>query len=206
VKRWPLVPIAAPAAVAIWSGWVGLGELCGFGPVRVLPGITGLTINTAITLPVGVEAYAAYALGAWMSPASPPQARRFARWSALGALAYGMAGQIIYHLLAHATAAPWPVVVVVSCMPVAVLGLAAALTHLLRQAPEDARAGEAAPGLPALVPSDSVAAAEASLRATVAAGNPLSINQLQERFSLTRGTATKLRAAVLAESNGHLTE
>jgi hypothetical protein len=136
VRRWPLLLIAAPAAVAIWSGWVGLGELCGFGPVRLLPGISGLTVNTAITLPVGVEAYAAYALGAWMSPASPPQARRFARWSALGALAYGMAGQIIYHLLAaaHASAAPWPVVVVVSCMPVAVLGLAAALTHLLRAA------------------------------------------------------------------------
>jgi hypothetical protein len=134
VRRWPLLLIAAPAAVAIWSGWVGLGELCGFGPVRLLPGISGLTVNTAITLPVGVEAYAAYALGAWMSPGSPPGARRFARWSALGALAYGMAGQIIYHLLAaaHATAAPWPVVVVVSCMPVAVLGLAAALTHLLR--------------------------------------------------------------------------
>jgi hypothetical protein len=133
-RRWPLALIAAPAAVAIWSGWVGLGELCGFGPVRLLPGITGLTVNTAITLPVGVEAYAAYALGAWMSPASPPGARRFARWSALGALAYGMAGQIIYHLLAaaHAVAAPWPVVVVVSCMPVAVLGLAAGLTHLLR--------------------------------------------------------------------------
>jgi hypothetical protein len=118
VRRWPLLLIAAPAAVAIWSGWVGLGELCRFGPVRLLPGIGGLTVNTAITLPVGVEAYAAYALGAWMSPGSPP-ARRFARWSALGALAYGMAGQIIYHLLAaaHATAAPWPVVVVASCMP-----------------------------------------------------------------------------------------
>jgi hypothetical protein len=109
--------------------------LCGFGVIHPLPGILpGFQLNTAITLPVGVEAYAAYALGAWMSPASPDRARTFARRSALGALAYGMAGQIIYHLLAaaHATAAPWPVVVVVSCMPVAVLGLAAGLTHLLR--------------------------------------------------------------------------
>src|SRR6266576_1870997 len=75
VRRWPLVLIAAPAAVAIWSGWVGLGELCGFGPVRLLPGITGWTLNTAITLPIGVEAYAAYALGAWMPPDLPPGAR-----------------------------------------------------------------------------------------------------------------------------------
>jgi hypothetical protein len=29
VRRWPLVQIGAPAAVAIWSGWVGLGEMCG---------------------------------------------------------------------------------------------------------------------------------------------------------------------------------
>ena len=45
-----------------------------------------------------------------------------------------MAGQVIYHLLAaaHATKAPWPVVVVVSCMPVVTLGFGAALTHLLR--------------------------------------------------------------------------
>ena len=206
-RRWPLFLIAAPAAVAIWSGWVGLGELCGFGPVRVLPGISDLTINTAITLPIGVEAYAAYALGAWMSPASPPGARRFARWSALGALAYGMAGQIIYHLLAtaHAAEAPWPVVVVVSCMPVAVLGLAAGLTHLLRSPAAEPQPEPAAPEtVLSKVPSSVLEAAEASLRATVAAGNPLSINQLAERFSLTRAQATTLHRAAPAESDGHV--
>jgi hypothetical protein len=202
VRRWPLFLIAAPAAVAVWSGWVSLGELCGFGIIHPLPGIwPALQLNTAITLPVGVEAYAAYALGAGMSPGSPPGARRFARWSALGVLGYGMTGQIIYHLLAaaHATQAPWPVVVVVSCMPVAVLGLAAALTHLLCAATVTDSQFVA-------VPSDAVEAAKASLRATVAAGNPLSVNQLQERFSLSRGTATKVRTALLAESNGHPAE
>jgi hypothetical protein len=207
LRRWPLFLIAAPAAVAIWSGWVGLGELCGFGPVRVLPGISDLTINTAITLPIGVETYAAYALGAWISPASPAGARRFARWSALGALAYGMAGQIIYHLLAaaHAVQAPWPVVVVVSCMPVAVLGLAAGLTHLLRSPAAEPQPEPAAPQtVLGKVPSSVLEAAEASLRATVAAGNPLSINQLAERFSLTRAQATTLHRAALAESDGHV--
>ena len=196
MKRWPLFLIAAPAAVAIWSGWVGLGELCGFGPVRLLPGISDLTVNTAITLPVGVEAYAAYALGAWMSPASPPEARRFARWSALGALAYGMAGQIIYHLLAaaHATAAPWPVVVVVSCMPVAVLGLAAALTHLLR-APVGVRDPDTKPG-PAPTP--------------VPVRVPLPTHrQVREEYQCGPATAKKIRAgmvaAVRAASNGHPT-
>jgi hypothetical protein len=39
VRRWPLFLIAAPAAVAVRSGWVGLGELCGFGIIHPLPGI-----------------------------------------------------------------------------------------------------------------------------------------------------------------------
>jgi hypothetical protein len=138
IRRWPLFLIAAPAAVAVWSGWVGLGGLCGFGIVHPLPGILdGFRLNTAITLPVGVEAYGAYALGAWLAPGGvPATARKFARRSAVGALALGMLGQVVYHLLsaAHASRAPWPVVVLVSCMPVVTLGFGAALTHLLRAA------------------------------------------------------------------------
>ena len=72
--------------------------------------------------------------GAWLTPGTAPAARTFARRSALGALALGMAGQVIYHLLAarHATGAPWPVVMLVSCLPVLTLGFGGALTHLLR--------------------------------------------------------------------------
>jgi hypothetical protein len=163
MPRWPLALIAAPAAVAVWSGWVGLGGLCGFGVIHPLPGILpGLQLDTAITLPVGVEAYGAYALGAWLAPDGVPgPARTFARRSAVGALALGMLGQVVYHLLAAAGAvrAPWPVVVLVSCMPVVTLGFGAALTHLLRVPeahPESASApvGQAhpapAPGAPAL--------------------------------------------------------
>jgi hypothetical protein len=96
VPRWPLLIIAAGAFVSIWSGWVGLGKLTGFGPVVLLPGIAdGWVINSAITLPLGVEAYAAYAMWAWLSDAPvSARARRFACWSALGALVtLGMAGQ-----------------------------------------------------------------------------------------------------------------
>jgi hypothetical protein len=138
VRRWPLFIIAAPAAVAVWSGWVGLGQLCGFGLVTPLPGIVAWHLDTAITLPVGVEAYGAYALGAWLTPGTRQRARVFARRSAIGALALGVTGQIAYHLLAaaHATRAPWPVVVLVSSLPVVTLGFGAALTHLLKSAPE----------------------------------------------------------------------
>ena len=135
LPRWPLYLIAAPAAVAVWSGWVGIGTLCGFGIIHPLPGIwDAARINTAITLPVGVESYGAYAMGAWLSPGVPESARKFAKWSAIGSLALGMLGQVAYHLLsaAHAARAPWPVVVLVSSLPVVVLGFGAALSHLLR--------------------------------------------------------------------------
>ena len=148
VRRWPLFLIASPAAVAVWSGWVGLGGLCGFGVIHPLPGIwDGLQLNTAITLPVGVEAYGAYALGAWLTPGTPERARTFARRSAFGALGLGMLGQVVYHLLAGAGAAraPWPVVVLVSCIPVITLGFGAALTHLLRTDTKPVRAAWSVP-------------------------------------------------------------
>jgi hypothetical protein len=101
-------------------------------------------VDTAVTLPIGVEAYAAFALRVWLtsSPVVSDQTRRFARWSAIAALVLGMAGQVAYHLLAQAgvTRAPWGVTTVVSCLPVLVLGMGSALAHLLRS---DAAAGRA---------------------------------------------------------------
>jgi hypothetical protein len=147
VRPWPLLVLAAPAAVAVWSGWVGIGQMTGFGVVHPLPGIwDSLHLNTAVTLPVGVEAYAAYALRAWLSRSQQVslRTRRFAGWSALGSLLLGMAGQVAYHLLtqAGATRAPWGITTAVSCLPVLVLGMGAALAHLLRaDAHDDGDAG-----------------------------------------------------------------
>ena len=134
LARWPLVLLAVPAFVAVWSGWVGLGELTGFGVVHPLPGIADhFSINSAITLPIGVETYAAYALRAWLSGYLPERARRFAKWSAIGSLALGALGQVAYHLLSASgvTQAPWQITTVVACLPVAVLGMGAALAHLI---------------------------------------------------------------------------
>ena len=72
------------------------------GVVSLLPGIwSSLHLDTAITLPVGVEAYAAYALRAWLAtePAISDRTRRFAKWSAICSFALGMAGQVAYHLM-----------------------------------------------------------------------------------------------------------
>ena len=89
MRIWPVWLLMVPAAVAIWSGWVGLGELAGFGPVRLLPGIADdFEVNSAITLPIGMETYAAYALYVWLSGKAVGKALRFARRSAVAALAH----------------------------------------------------------------------------------------------------------------------
>jgi hypothetical protein len=141
VRTWPVLLLALPAFVAVWSGWVGLGTLTGFGVVHPLPGIAdGFTINSAITLPIGVETYAAFALRVWLSGQVPASARRFAKWSALAALVLGALGQVAYHLLeaAGVTQAPWQITTVVACLPVAVLGMGAALAHLVHAGPQPA--------------------------------------------------------------------
>jgi hypothetical protein len=118
----------------VWSGWVGIAQKTGFGRVTPLPGIwSSLHLDTTITLPVGVEAYA---LRAWLArePWISARTRRFAKWSAIFSFTLGMAGQVAYHLLAQAGAAraPWPVTTLVSCLPVLVLAMGTALAHMIR--------------------------------------------------------------------------
>ena len=159
VRSWPLLVLAAPAAAEVWSGWVGIAQKTGFGLVSPLPGIwPSLHIDTTVTLPVGVEAYAAYALRAWLARDQMISARtrRFAKWSAIFSFALGMAGQVAYHLMAQAgvVRAPWAITTVVSCLPVLVLGMGTALAHMLRADAEAAdmpgsRSGQ--PGIPRTV-------------------------------------------------------
>ncbi len=137
VRSWPLLVLATPAAAEVWSGWVGIAQKTGFGLVSPLPGIwLSLHLDTTITLPVGVDAYAAYALRAWLATehAVSQRTRRFAKWSAICSFALGMAEQVAYHLLAQAGAAraPWAITTIVSCLPVLVLGMGTALAHMLR--------------------------------------------------------------------------
>ena len=99
---WPLLVLAVPAAAEVWSGWVGIAQKTGFGVVSLLLGIwSSLHLDTAVTLPVGGECYAAYALRAWLASghAISDRTRRFARWSAICSFALGMAGQVAFHLM-----------------------------------------------------------------------------------------------------------
>ena len=166
VRTWPLMLLAFPAAAEVWSGWVGIAQKTGFGRISPLPGIwPSLHLDTAITLPVGVEAYAAYALRAWLSGGHQvsPRTRRFAKWSAICSFALGMVGQVAYHLLAQAGAAraPWPITMVVSCLPVLVLAMGTALAHMLRAdagtAPDQGTGGPAVSRSPAWSAGDQAA-------------------------------------------------
>ena len=158
IRSWPLLVLAVPAAAEVWSGWVGIAQLTGFGSVPLLPGIwSSLHLDTAVTLPVGVETYAAYALRAWLAGghAISDRTRRFARWSAICSFALGMAGQVAFHLMDqdHVTRAPWGITTLVSCLPVLVLGMGTALAHMLRE--DAAAAGHprtSAPGPATRVP------------------------------------------------------
>jgi hypothetical protein len=131
---------------------------------------------------VGVEAYAAYALRAWLADehAVSGRTRRFAKWSAICS-ALGMAGQVTYHLLAQAGAerAPWPVTMVVSCLPVLVLAMGTALAHMLRadagpeaDAPDHDPGGPAVSASPAWSAEDQAGAAQAALPSPRAGTGP----------------------------------
>lgn len=132
-NAWPYL-ICAGAFVAIWSGWVELGRLTGFGVVHPFPGVPrfeDFRLNTAITLPVSLEAYAAYALRVATRRDTPSPVSRWARRSALISLFAGVGAQAVLHLMIQAgwTAAPWPVTVAVSAVPVAVVAMFTTLWH-----------------------------------------------------------------------------
>jgi hypothetical protein len=204
VRSWPLLVLAAPAAAEVWSGWVGIAQKTGFGLVSPLPGILpSLHLDTSITLPVGVEAYAAYALRAWLADGNSisDRTRRFAKWSAICSFALGMAGQVAYHLLAQAgtARAPWPVTMIVSCLPVLVLAMGTTLAHMLRadagtaaDGPDNGTGGPAVPWSPAWSAEDHAGTArdQAALQAPRAGSDPPAGTTTAQQDHSTRPTAS----------------
>ena len=105
---------------------------------------------------------------------------------AYAALSAGVAATVIANLAAdHHYAWPW-------------LG-----PGMVRKRQETAAGAHDGGTVPSPVPTDAESAALASLRATLAAGNPWSQNQVQDRFGLSRAQAARVRQLVLAGSNGH---
>jgi len=112
----------------------------------------------------------------------------------LAASVAGNVGHVHSRLLSNRATAAVP--------PLAAAAALAVGLGVLKRVVEAHHAGAPDP-VPNTVPADVMAAAKASMQATLAAGNPLSLNQLAERFSLTRAQATKIRRTALAEANGN---
>ena len=81
---------------------------------------------------------------------------------------------------------------------------AGGMVAVVKRGTEGTRAAADAPWQP--VPTDAQSAALAALKATLAAGNPLSGRQLETRFGLSRAEATRVRQLAAAETNGHAPE
>ncbi|MFB9323098.1 DUF2637 domain-containing protein [Cryptosporangium minutisporangium] len=155
---------AASAAVASFSGLRGLAEASGWAA------------ELAWLLPVTVDAYATTSARVWLTASTQsPEARRFARANALGAITVSIAGNAVYHAVgAGLLTITWPVVVTVGAIPAAVLGLTAHL-HALRTRPgPPADSTSVPPGSPSstLVHAEQEASAEVPLPASVAPNWP----------------------------------
>jgi Protein of unknown function (DUF2637) len=127
-------------------------------------------------------------------------APRLAWWLLGSGIAVTLAANVTYGIVygwSSALWAAWPAAAFVGCYELLML--------LVRAAARRSGRGPAVP-VPSPLASAAETAAEASLRATIAAGNPWSRNQIETQFRLTRAEATRLRDRVLAESNGRCPE
>jgi hypothetical protein len=106
----------------------------------------------------------------------------------------GNVGHVHAHLLADRATAAVPPLAAAAALAVGLGVLKRVVEHRDQAVSEPAAAQ---------VAHDVEQAAQAALRATLAAGNPLSGRQLAERFGLNRTQVAQVRSTVLAGSNGH---
>jgi hypothetical protein len=162
----------------------------------------GLSGIWAVIWPLQADGFiAAGELALFVALADGWQRRsRISAWLVtLAGLAVSVAGNIGHvgghSLTSHATATVPPLA--------AAAALAVGLGVLNRVVEHHGHPATAAQPGAAQVAHDAEQAAQNALRATVAAGNPLSGRQLAERFALNRAQGANVRSEVLAESNGH---
>ena len=188
--RWcAVVAVAAVAGVAGYvSYWHCVDVVAGNGESGIIARLYPASVDGLI-----IAASAVLLDAARHSEDAP----RLAWWLLGSGIAVTLAANVTYgarHGIGGALWAAWPALAFVGCYELLLL-LARASARRANYSLNNYD--------PVAVPSGNETAAEASLRATIALGNPWTTNQLVERFSLTRATATKLRSRVLAEANGH---
>jgi len=152
----------------------------------------GQTKLAAVLLPVSIDGTVA---GASLVMVRAARARLGTPWLARVMLALSVAATLAANVaygvrfgITGALLSGWPAVAFVGSAEMAI-----GMVRRVRRATPAPAAGT--------VPADAENAAVAALKATLAAGNPLSSNQLMERFRLTRTQVTKVRQ--LAGANGH---
>ncbi len=116
-----LALVGAAAAVLSFSALQDLAERCGITSVV-------LGVRLSWLLPVTVDVFAAVTTRVWLRRAAPPEAVRFARWSAWSAIGASLVGNAWHGFLAaEVSSPPWWSVVLLAAVPAAALG---ALVHL----------------------------------------------------------------------------
>jgi len=197
--------VLAVAAVAIVAGWVSyvhaLDVVTAHGEhgalAHLYPGtIDGLIYSAMVLLDAARRDLKAPRLAYWLLGVGITVTLVA---NVLAGVAFGVLGAVV---------AAWPALALVGSYE-----LLMAMIRRSRNAPETevyqapddtAQTVADVPVVP--VPIDSQSAAVMALRATLAAGNPLSGRQLETRFGLTRAEATRVRELVTVESNGHLAD
>lgn len=158
----------------------------------------GQTTLAAVLLPVSIDGTVAAASLVMLRAAraglgTPWLARLMLGLSVVATLAANIAYGARYGLTGSLLSG-WPAVAFIGSAEMAI-----GMVRRTRKAiPDQAPGADLAP-----VPADAESAALVALRATLAAGNPLSGRQLEARFGLTRAQATRVRQLVAAETNGH---
>ena len=193
------VAFTAVLAVAGVAGWVSYWHAV---DVVTVHGEAGLTGHLYSVLTDGLIVAASMVL---VDAARHRERPAVLAWWMLAA---GIGATLAVNILAgipggwlSAVIASWPALAFVGCYEL--------LMTLVRAAARRAPAGPALEQEPQVstvsppVPSSAEAAAEASMRATLAAGNPWSANALSTKFAVPRKTAAEIRERVLAEANGH---
>jgi Protein of unknown function (DUF2637) len=172
-----------------------IAAVVSFVHIEHLAAVNGQTQPAAYLLPLSIDGTVVAAsmvmLRAARAGLGTPWLARFMLGLAVTATLAANIGYGLPNGISGALISGWPAVAFIGCAEMAISAV-----RRLRPA-----AGNGASSAP--IPTDAETAAAIALRATLAAGNPLSQNQLADRFGLTRAQTTKVRQLVTAEANGH---